>query len=33
MNDKDVNPNIHITRSTYYRNMENTAGDEVRPEL
>jgi hypothetical protein len=30
MKDEDIKPTTHITRSTYYRNMENTTGDEVK---
>jgi len=30
MKDEDLKPTTHITRTTYYRNMENTTGDEVK---
>jgi len=30
MKDEDIKPTTHITRSTYYTNMENTTGDEVK---
>jgi hypothetical protein len=30
MKAEDIKHTTHITRSTYYRNMENTTGDEVK---
>jgi len=30
MKDEDKTPTTHITRSTYYRNMVNATGDEVK---